>query len=160
MLCQHCKKNAATYNAVEIINGQKFESHFCASCYAELFGGLNSKGDIWAGLFESPLREEKVCPVCGTTYGDYQRTGLLGCASCYDVFKDELLPSIERIQGKVKHVGKVGSNNDDLGLHRRLKTLQEELEAALREKRYAEAGRLNKRIDEISKKLYGGTGNG
>lgn len=162
MLCQHCKKNTATVNYVEIINGDRFESHLCASCYADLYGELNAKtnGDIWAGLFGSPAPRKKVCPVCGASYEDYERTGLLGCASCYDVFKEELIPSIRRIQGKVEHVGKVEKNTDAFGLHRRLKSLQEELETALREKRYNDAGQLNARIREITKKLYGEGNNG
>lgn len=162
MLCQHCKKNVATINSVNIINGEMFESHLCSSCYAALYGELNSKAnvDILAGLFGSPSPRRKVCKVCGTTYADYERTGLLGCASCYDVFKEELIPSIERIQGKTTHVGKVGENNDELGLHRRLKTLQEQLESALREKRFEDAGRLNRQISAITKKLYGGESDG
>lgn len=161
ILCQHCKKNPATVNSVVEINGDKFESHLCKSCHASLYGGLYNKSssDMWEGLFGSPHVEKKVCPVCGTTLDDYERTGLVGCASCYDVFKDELLVSIERIQGKVRHVGKVGTNKDEFGLHRKLKTLQEELELALKEKRYSDAGRLNKRIKEISKTLFG-TGGG
>ena len=63
------------------------------------------------------------------------------------------------MHGKIKHVGKVGKNNDELGLHRRLKTLQEELEIALRDKKFFEAGRLNKQIDEIKKTLNGGESN-
>ena len=47
----------------------------------------------------------------------------------------------------------------EMGLHRRLKTLQEQLEIALREKRYVEAGRLNKQIYDINKTLFGGGGN-
>jgi protein arginine kinase activator len=157
MLCQRCKKNAATENYVEIINGEKFESHLCAKCSSELYGELHSKmsENVCAWLFGSSA-PKKVCPVCGTTYADYERSGLLGCASCYDVFKEELLPAIKAIQGKVEHVGKVETNNDDLGLHRRLKSLQVQLEAALREKRYVDAGKLNKRIYEINKILYGG----
>ena len=160
MICRHCKKNPATVNYVEIINGDKFESHLCASCYAELFGELNSKtnNDLWTGLFGSEPPQTKICPVCGTTYSDYERSGLLGCASCYDVFKEELIPSIQRIQGKVRHVGKAESNNDELGLHRRLKSLQSQLETALKERRYDEAGRLNAKIKEITKILYGGGG--
>jgi protein arginine kinase activator len=155
MLCQHCKCKPATVNYVEIINGDKFESHLCAECYADLYGELNSKAnnDIWAGLFGCPTTKAKSCPVCGTTYADYERTGLLGCTSCYDVFKEELLPSILKIQGKVTHVGKVESNNDELGLHRKLKEYQEKLECALRDKNFAEAGRLNKKIDGIKKML-------
>lgn len=161
MLCQRCKHNEATVNYVEIVNGNKFESHLCPYCYAELYGELNSKsaGDIWAGLFGDSAPAKKVCPVCGLSYADYERTGLLGCASCYDVFKDELIPSIRRIQGKVKHVGKAADNRDEFGLHRKLKSLQEKLETALREKRYYDAGKLNAEIKEISKLIYGG-GNG
>ncbi len=160
MLCQHCKKNLATVNYVEIINGEKFESHLCGPCYAALYGELNSKAnaDLWAGLFGPSSPRVKTCPVCGLSYADYERTGLLGCASCYDVFKEELIPSIRRIQGKVTHVGKVEKNNDEFGLHRRLKSLQSQLEAALREKRFEDAGRLNKQISEISKTLFGGEG--
>lgn len=161
MLCQRCKKNVATENYYEDINGEKFESHLCAKCSAELAGSLHSKlsDDVCAWLFGSPAHK-KVCPVCGTSYSEYEKTGLLGCASCYDVFKEELLPAIHAIQGKTEHVGKVELNNDELGLHRRLKSLQEQLEKALREKRYADAGKLNKRINEINKILFGGENNG
>ncbi len=162
MLCQHCKKNVAVINYVEKVNGNKFESHLCAACYADLYGELNNKAnnEIWAGLFGSPARQKKVCPVCGTTYADYERTGLLGCTSCYDVFKEELTPSIRRIQGKVTHIGKVGQNSDALGLHRQLKTLQEQLEVALRDKKFTDADRLNRKIDSIKKTLHGGGHNG
>ena len=160
MLCQRCKKNVATYHNVEIVNGKCFESHLCEICHTafpEVDGGMYD----W--MFAQTNKTVKACPVCGTTYADYKRCGLLGCASCYDVFKKELLPSIKKMQGisgEVKHVGKIGNNFDEHGLHRRLKNLQEQLEKALREKNFAEAGRLNKRIDEITKTLYGGESNG
>jgi len=162
MLCQRCKSRQATVEYAESVGGKKFEVRLCAECYAELYGELNSKAnaDLWAGLFGAPDRPQKVCPVCGTTYNYYRKTGLLGCASCYDVFKEELMPAIERIQGKTYHVGKVGTNVDEYGLHRRLKSLQEQLEQALREKRYDDAGRLNMRIKEITRALYGGGGGG
>lgn len=161
MLCQRCKKNVASETYVEIVNGKKSESRLCAECAAELYGGLHSQieENVCAWLFGSSA-PKKACPVCGTTYDYYEKNGLLGCSSCYDVFKEELLPAIRAIHGKTEHVGKVGNNNDELGLHRRLKTLQEQLEAALREKRYSDAGKLNKRIDEINKVLFGGESNG
>ncbi len=161
MLCQHCKKQQATVNYVEIINGNRFESHLCAKCNAELYGELNTKsnGALWAELFGSSVSKEKVCPVCGMRYSEYECSGLLGCASCYDMFKEELLPAISKIQGKVTHVGKSGENKDELGLHRRLKALQEQVETAMREKKFKKADELNKKIDEIKKILYGGNNN-
>ena len=110
MLCQRCKKNQATVSCVEEINGKKIGYNLCRECYTEMFGSFSSavNNDILAGLFGQPAkRHARICPVCGTVYSDFERTGLLGCASCYDVFKEELMPYIERIQGRVVHVGKV-----------------------------------------------------
>lgn len=160
MLCQRCKKNTATVNYVEIVNGKKFACNLCAACYDEMYGELNSKAnnDYWSSLFAPSKTPKKTCPVCGTSFADYENSGLLGCASCYDVFKDELLPAIRRIQGKVTHVGAPSANRDEYGLYRTLKTLQEQLETALKEKRYTDAGKLNRRINEINKKLFDGGG--
>lgn len=101
MLCQRCKKNQATVSCVEEINGKKIGYNLCRECYTEMFGSFSSavNNDILAGLFGQPAkRHARICPVCGTVYSDFERTGLLGCASCYDVFKEELMPYIERIQ--------------------------------------------------------------
>ncbi|MDE6000715.1 MAG: hypothetical protein K2G96_00095, partial [Clostridia bacterium] len=67
MLCQHCKKNHATVNYVEIINGSKFECRLCADCYADLYGKIQSKtgSGIWAGLFGAKASRAKTCPVSG-----------------------------------------------------------------------------------------------
>lgn len=154
MLCQHCKKNQATFNYVEIINGDRFESHLCETCYNVL--NTKSSGDLLTDWFGTDPIAHKVCAVCGTKYSDYERTGLLGCASCYDMFKEELLPIIKRIQGKTNHVGKAAENMDELGLHRKLQDLQEQLEKALKERRYGDANRLNREIYKINKALYGG----
>ena len=162
MVCQHCKKNTATINYFEEIGGDRFEINLCASCYADLYGALSSKvnGDFWAGLFSDGVRQVKTCPVCGLSYDEYERTGLLGCTSCYDVFKEQLIPSIARIHGKVAHVGKATSNRDEFGLYRELDGLKKQLEIALRERRYSDASKLNQKINAINKQLFGSDGNG
>ena len=158
MLCQHCKKREAVIDYAGIRNGKKFAFRLCQICYTEILGNSLSNA-VLSGLLGKSVRRMRACPVCGTTIEDYERTGLVGCASCYDVFKEELMPSILRIHGRAEHIGKAGNNNDELGLHRRLKTLQEQLEEAIRERRYGEADRLNRQINSIKKTLHGG-GNG
>ena len=156
MLCQRCKKNPATVIYEEVINGEKFGYHLCGECYAEMFGAFSSavNTDILAGLFGQPARRRaRTCPVCGTAYSDFERTGLLGCASCYDVFKEELMPYIERIQGKVVHVGKVGQDAREQDLMRTLSRLQEELERAVRERRYSDAEKINVKISDVRKRI-------
>ncbi len=158
MLCQRCKQNIATVNYEEIINGKKFQSHLCEKCYLEISCELNENDAnvFWSLYGDGDAEENTPCPVCGTRYADYRRTGLVGCATCYDVFKELLLPVIRSIQGKDTHVGAAALNNDEYGLLRKLKSLQERLETAIKERRYTEANLLNKQIKDINKKLYGG----
>ena len=156
MLCERCGKNPATVSYMEEINGNKVGYNLCEKCYSEFFGSFNSSvdNDILAGLIgQSPRKRIRSCPVCGASYSDFERTGLLGCAACYDVFKEELMPYIERIQGKVVHVGKKGQNLHEQELTRSLSKLQEELERAVRERRYPDAERINTRIRAVRTKI-------
>lgn len=159
MLCQYCKKNPVTVSYTENINGKKSEFRLCSECYLKICGEADEKLKDVFSFFDTPKRRVKSCAVCGTTYADYERTGLLGCASCYDMFKDELIPSVLKIQGKTEHVGKRGGKQDDLLLNVKLKNLQVRLEQALRDKRFGEADALNRQIAGI-KKTLGGGGNG
>ena len=160
MLCQRCKKNQATSIFVEQINGKEIGYHLCPVCHAEMFASFETavNNDILAGLFGAVTKKRRACPVCGTTYADFERTGLLGCPSCYDVFKEELIPYIERIQGKTVHVGKVVTDEREQDVTRRLSHLQKELEKAVNERRYADAGRIYSQIDSITKKSGGNKG--
>lgn len=153
MLCQRCKKNQATVTYSGKINGKEFGYSLCPSCYAQMFGSFETvvNTDILTGLFSAAPKKRRACPVCGTTYADFERTGLLGCPSCYDVFKEELIPYIERIQGKTQHVGKVGVDARQQDVTRKRSRLQDELEKAVKEGRYADAGRIYEQISELKK---------
>lgn len=94
------------------------------------------------------MREPKQCPNCGTTFEDFRKTSLLGCAVCYSVFREELLPAIRRMQGKTRHKGTApaaaaAQNYEDM-LER--VNLRESLERALREERYADAREIEKKL--------------
>ncbi len=160
MLCQHCKKKPATVNFVETINGDSFELHLCDACYAYKYGEFEAQAAnaFLNGLFGNAAPAAKKCGVCGMSFGEYEKTGLLGCASCYDVFKEELLPYIEQIQRNVEHIGRVGTHSDEHDLRLKLKSLQEQLENALQRNDYVLAGKLNSQMQIIKKKLKGGRG--
>ncbi len=159
MLCQRCKKNEATISYKETINGKSVEYHLCRFCYDEMFGELYStNADIFTGLFAPKPKRIERCPVCGTSYSEYQSTGLLGCAACYDAFKTELMPVIQRIQGHTEHVGKATSNDESLDLHRKLNQLQDELEKAVKNKEFMKANDINEQIIALTKQLNGGNG--
>ena len=117
MLCQNCGKNEATTHLKQIINGDMAESHLCQECaahlgYSDMFSGF---GLNLSGLFSSLLGDMMPsisassaprCPKCGMAFRDIAKEGKVGCAECYRTFYDKLLPSIQRIHGKIKHSGK------------------------------------------------------
>ncbi|MCD8372545.1 MAG: hypothetical protein LUD27_04520 [Clostridia bacterium] len=142
----------------ESINGKSVSCRLCQSCYSEMFASLHNavNNDILAGLFGSTPKPRKTqCPVCGMRYSEFERTGLLGCPACYDIFKDELMPYIERIQGKVEHVGKVGVNSREQELTAKLKELQEKLETAMREGRNADAQKIYAQMANVISLMSG-----
>jgi protein arginine kinase activator len=118
MLCQNCGKNEATTHIKQIINGDMAESHLCSECashlgYSDVFSGfgLNLSG-LFGGLLGDMMPSISAgksprCPKCGTSFEEIVRSGKVGCADCYRTFYDKLLPSIQRIHGKIKHSGKV-----------------------------------------------------
>lgn len=159
MICQNCKKREATDHHVEIINGKACAFHLCAMCASEMFSNFESEVEnaIFSGLFGDDVRTESVCPACGLAFSEYERTGLLGCPSCYDVFNEQLLPYITRIQGKTVHVGKGGGvNTSEHDLRLKLSSLQREMESALSRGDYREAGRINEQMNALKKRNAGG----
>lgn len=158
MLCQNCKKREATVNRTETVGGKTCSQHLRALCANELFGDFENEfaDAMLSGLFDDFEPEEKVCPGCGLTFAEYERTGLLGCPSCYDVFNGELLPYIARIQGKTVHVGKGGGvYTTEHELRRKLTSLQKAMDDALARGNYAEAGRINEQMNALKKRNAG-----
>lgn len=117
MLCQKCSKNEATTHIKRVVNGEATESHLCSSCaqalgYDSIFGGFDlSIPNIFSSFFGDSLLslggvKTERCEKCGSSFDDIVRSGMVGCADCYEKFYDKLLPSIQRIHGKTKHAGK------------------------------------------------------
>ena len=120
MLCQNCGKNEATTHIKQIINGDMAESHLCSDCaahlgYSDMFSGFGlNLSELFGGFLGDMMPtlssgKTKRCPKCGTSFDEIVRDGRVGCADCYRTFYDRLLPSIQRIHGKIKHSGKVST---------------------------------------------------
>ena len=120
MLCQNCGKNEATTHIKQIINGDMAESHLCSECaahlgYSDMFSGFGlNLSELFGGFLGdmTPSMSSigtKRCAKCGTSFDEIVRDGRVGCADCYRTFYDRLLPSIQRIHGKIKHNGKTVS---------------------------------------------------
>lgn len=152
MLCSNCKKRPAVHT---VKNGEE-EIYLCGSCYERLGYAAGFVGeDIFTAFLPPEEKNTKRCPACGTTFADYSRTGLVGCAECYSAFSEELVPSI-RMHGRTQHIGKHPLGDDVLfELIAEQKALRSELEMALKEKRMQDAERINRSIREITRAISG-----
>jgi len=164
MLCQICKSEEATVHIKEIINGKYTELHLCHRCAEErgLTESLLSPGSVFANLMsgladfvKSPLllQEEKKCPECGLPYTSIINKGKMGCASCYETFRDYIFPLLERIHGKATHRGKVPQRiTTESRVKTKLYQLQRELEEAVKKEEYEKAAELRDKIRKMQKK--------
>ena len=171
MLCQNCGKREATTHIKRVINGETSESHLCAECasslgYGDVFGGFGmSLGDLLGGfLSETPASAalpgtQKRCEKCGSAWRDIVRDSKVGCANCYRVFYDQLLPSLQRIHGKIRHTGKVSGS---VGQHppiaqkspqelreERMEALKREMEEAVSTQDFERAAKLRDEIKAL-----------
>ena len=161
MLCQKCGQNTATTHIKTVINGQVTQQNLCGYCAAKE-GFSSFMGNSISGLLSSMLGQsvrsdkdalEKSCPCCGSTFANIAETGKVGCAECYNVFSDELLPYLKRIHGSVIHNGKSPEKKELIIKDDRFKIseLKRKLSSLVAEENYEEAAIVR---DEI-KKLEG-----
>ena len=161
MQCERCHKQPATVHFTQVENGQVRKLHLCETC-AEAAGfdmqGPVSITDLLMGMQGLPVQEQqrepraedRTCSQCGLKRSEFQKTGRLGCAGCFEVFKDVLSPLLMALHHEDQHVGKVPARQDAT-LHRatRLTSLQKALAAAVAAEQYEEAAGLRDRIRRL-----------
>lgn len=169
MKCTHCNEREANTHIKRIINGKKEEMHLCSECAAELgvmdefnfepfsvdslFGNLLGAG---AAAINSLSGIDR-CTYCGTAFNDIVNTGRVGCSHCYDRFEEKLEPSIEKLHGRVKHIGKSVTYTEDEKSEEKADSVSEiddlkaQLKAAVQEQRFEDAAVIRDKINELGK---------
>lgn len=163
MLCQSCNQNTANTHIKSIVNGELAEHHLCAKCaaemgYSSLFDGMSMSSLIGSFLTGKtmpslPTETETVrCDVCGSTFRDIARTGKVGCAHCYTRYRDQLLPTVQRIHGNTNHTGKMpASMGERAALMSEIDSLKRALQEAIAAQEFENAAKLRDRIQEKEK---------
>ncbi|MBN2407598.1 MAG: UvrB/UvrC motif-containing protein [Elusimicrobia bacterium] len=171
MLCDICKKRDATVFVKKIENDNIVEQNLCEVCAfkvsspavdldsisKEFYGNLS---DILVGYLDREkqaiLEEQMKCPVCGSSFRDFEETGRLGCSACYEAFFQKLEPLLKRLQGSVHHAGK-----SPLGKEKweKIEKLKEELQSCIKNEEYEMAAVIRDKIRLLEKKGAGKEGN-
>ncbi|MFN3241592.1 MAG: UvrB/UvrC motif-containing protein [Planctomycetota bacterium] len=158
--CTACQKAIATIVVMDLTEGSVSGSqHVCAAC-AEQLGVTPPKQpkfssemleDLLGGLKEPGETERRsaprveCCPGCGMAPGDFRQKGRLGCPRCYEAFRHELMPLLQRIHEAQSHTGRLPSTMADAPIEHDapdLSQLRKKLEDAVRGERYEEAAQL------------------
>lgn len=158
MLCQNCGKNEATTHVKRIVNGSASEYHLCQRCagklgYDNILGGFDfGFGGLFGNLFsQNALPGEAAavrCKKCGSSYRDIAESGKVGCAECYKIFGERLMPSLQKIHGRAKHIGKTPAGVV-LTPERQYESLKGKLQKAIETQNFEEAAKIRDEIKSL-----------
>ncbi len=177
MMCSRCGEREATIHEVVIdSDGERAEEHLCEVCAQE--AGVNSNVQVpIAQLISSfevaepgsetepaaPTRPGGTCGSCGLTYGEFRKSGLLGCEGCYDTFAERLSPLLQRAhEGGTHHVGRSparGAGVKTVGASEaaaKIAQIRRQLAEAVRNERYERAAQLQQELN-VLEAIDGGT---
>ena len=166
MMCDECGIRPATIRITTIVNGEKRDRNLCSEClannqhikrdFSNIAGHLN--GLLDALKSGAPKPEENIpqieCSRCGTTYEQYRKKGLVGCAQCYSDFREPLQAMMSRVHGHTQHVGRVpGGADKHLSMKLKLDKLRKELNRAVQQEEYESAASLRDQIRTLAAQL-------
>ncbi|MFQ3548605.1 MAG: hypothetical protein SNJ70_02495 [Armatimonadota bacterium] len=113
MICQVCGKKPAERLVIRVRQGETIKLPTCVDCAEEKIN-LYSQSEIKMPdiITRLSLKLGKKstsfsCELCGLTLAEIAIDKQPGCSMCYTRFYKELETSIESVQGKYPHFGKI-----------------------------------------------------
>ena len=159
MNCDKCGK-PSVYHSTLIVNGVSQTTNLCRDC-AMKEGVFTSEPtsifDDMFSVFSDFLPFEKVedivCPVCKTSLREFKTTQRLGCANCYEAFREEISKIVKRIapltQHKQESVAPAKQVKKRQTKEEKIASLREEMKQAVQEERYEDAAKIKKQIAKL-----------
>ena len=168
IMCDECGARPANIHLTTIVDGEKKDFNLCSECLArkkELsldFGAIASRlsqmirqkqEKAAAPENETPIPDIS-CAQCGTTYAQFRAAGHLGCAQCYEAFRQPLSEWMKRTYGASKHVGRA-SGGVTCAVSRRmeLEKLRRRQKRAIADEAYEEAALLRDQIRALAAEM-------
>ncbi len=150
MLCEECGIREAQVTVTTVVNGEKNQLRLCRECVKKYQPGGDMSSllaAILSSMAKAHAASDKVCSHCGMSLAEFRKGGVLGCAGCYEDFREELKPVLTKIQGRSQHAGRRprGSEEQEARLSR-IRELRADMEKAVLEERYEDAAELRDRI--------------
>lgn len=88
------------------------------------------------------------------SYRDFQQSGKIGCADCYQTFRPQLEPLLRRIHGSSVHRGKIPHRSGGtLELKHEIGLLRQQLQESVAHEEYEKAAEYRDKIRALEKEL-------
>ena len=175
MKCSRCGINEASVHVLEVKGTEKSSYWLCTQCAAQMQGATPAddtdhgeqpehgggdpdlevgSGFLLGQLFEliqgTDEEEALACPGCGLVLRQFRETNRLGCARCYEIFREQLRPLLERFQNRASHVGRwPGDGSQPASSRTESVRLRVALEEAVAREDFEEAARLRDRLRQV-----------
>lgn len=162
MKCKFCDEEATIYYT-QIVEGQMKKICLCVSC-AQQQGIMNPEDFTMADILMEGLPQQKMmtttvksteqCERCGFTLKDLKKVGRLGCSHCYETFRGEILPMLEKMHKGMVHVGRAPEGMLNVKLvQKKLEDSHQSLKQAIAEEKFEKAANLRDEIKQIEVEL-------
>lgn len=164
MMCQECGVREANVCFTTLCNGEKHEEYLCSECVSKKQLLKFDLSQLAARLGKKRGADEEqapvpslTCPRCGKTYAQCVKEGVLGCAECYEAFREPLTGTLVRKTGHAQYQGDAPAQADErVSLRMERDKLKRQLLRAVEEEDYEQAAALRDRIRELSARLTEG----
>ena len=151
MICDICQSRNATVRVKKMSAGMLADHFLCAEC-AMRFGYAHKINRFYSVVpdFPSSDRLTVTCKCCGCSLNDITEMGIVGCAECYQTFRDQLADTLHKIHGEVKYAGRVpASASPRLQREKRITQARAELAEAIEQENFEKAAVLRDYIREL-----------
>lgn len=124
MLCEKCKKKKATVFYNENLGGKTRSCSLCTDCAEAMrrtgeledasvpssFGFGCSENAMFGNLcginVPHNIAAVRTCPVCSSTLAGIAESGSVGCAACYQTFREELCSAVHALPDDTRYPGR------------------------------------------------------
>ena len=178
VMCEECGEQEACCTVAVMMGGQAIHRRLCQACMAKasmsiaagnigkVLGAIMAAAHKAAGesvqeaaRTEAPEEtetpeapgEEVSCPRCGKLQSEFRKSGRLGCAACYGVFRDQIMPILEKNCPLPEHTGRRPLSTEAAKRSRaRREELQRRMEEAVARDDFETAAKLRDKLRSLT----------
>ena len=148
MLCENCGKKNAT--SIFMPPNQNKLKYLCGECYKRYNSDLELEKFAYSGAMS--VKIESVCKTCGTTFDEFEKSGLFGCMDCYKAFDEYIKLNILSNFKEKKFLGK---KPNAYYIESEIKNLEKLIEICLKNGDLNRATKYGKELDKLKEEQYG-----